>query len=124
MNSFLQALFHTPLLRKMIFEWAYDPILHEEEKDCIPFQLQKLFAMLQMKLDSFVDTKDLTKSFQWFGNEGFEQHDLQVSPISDSMRRRRRSGPDGLGFVSTGVLEDSIRCDRANDGRLRSEGNH
>jgi ubiquitin carboxyl-terminal hydrolase 47 len=79
MNSFLQSLFHTPLFRKVLFSWGYDEGLHGDAKDCIPFQLQKLFANLQLKMENYIDTKDLTYSFQWFGNEGWEQHDLQVT---------------------------------------------
>lgn len=44
-------------------------------------QLQKLFAKLQMKFTNVVDTKDLTKSFQWNAGESFEQQDIQVGYI-------------------------------------------
>lgn len=34
-----------------------------------------------MKFTNVVDTKDLTKSFQWNAGESFEQQDIQVKKI-------------------------------------------
>ena len=56
----------------------YDENMHARPQDCIPFQLQKLFASLQLKHAGCVSTKPLTKSFQWEESTSFEQHDIQV----------------------------------------------
>ena len=43
LNSLIQSLFMTPEFRLNIFQWKYDINLHGNSKDCILFQLQKLF---------------------------------------------------------------------------------
>ena len=78
MNSLLQSLFMTPELRKRLFQWKYESSFHPKEENCIPFQLQKLFAKLQLRNNLFTNTKDLTKSFQWSSHASFEQQDIQV----------------------------------------------
>ena len=55
----------------------FDKNKHSKEADCIPFHLQKLFAKLQTKFHHFIETKELTKSFQWNAGESFEQQDIQ-----------------------------------------------
>ena len=50
LNSLLQSLFMTPELREAVFEWRYDASKDPEEKRCIPLQLQKLFAQLQISI--------------------------------------------------------------------------
>ena len=90
MNSLLQTLFMTPEFRSALYEWKYNCTIsffddfryneneHAKQEDCIPFQLQKLFASLQMKYSGSTSTKPLTKSFQWTDSTSFEQHDIQV----------------------------------------------
>ena len=56
----------------------FDEKIHGKPGDCIPLQLQKLFAKLQLKDNIYVDTKELTKSFQWEQHQSFEQQDIQV----------------------------------------------
>ena len=56
MNSLLQGLFITPEFRRMLYKWQYDPLKNADKKDCIPYQLSKLFACLQIlqaKLHAF-----------------------------------------------------------------------
>jgi len=77
MNSLLQTLFMTPEFRQTLYEWKYNENEHAKPEDCIPFQLQKLFASLQMKYSGSTSTKPLTKSFQWTDSTSFEQHDIQ-----------------------------------------------
>lgn len=48
MNSLLQGLFITPEFRRMLYRWQYDPMKNADKKDCIPYQLSKLFASLQI----------------------------------------------------------------------------
>ena len=77
MNSLLQTLFMTPELRQNVYRWEYDPEKHGDKKDCIPYQLQTLFGMLQITDRAYVPTKALTKSFGWDVRESFQQHDVQ-----------------------------------------------
>ena len=49
LNSLLQTLFMTPQFRSIIFNFEYNSKIHVEKKDCIPYQLSKLFARLQLK---------------------------------------------------------------------------
>ena len=60
--SLLQALFMTPEFRFKIFHWIYKADLHAIMSDCIPFQIKKLFARMQLKSRGSEETKDLTKS--------------------------------------------------------------
>ena len=48
--------------RKNLLNWKYNLESHGAIEDCIPFQLQKLFARLQLKLRESESTKSLTKS--------------------------------------------------------------
>lgn len=48
-NSFLQTLFMTPEFRDHIYQWTYNEKIHPHRKDSILFQLQKLFAKLELK---------------------------------------------------------------------------
>jgi len=69
-----------------IFSPSFSFLLRYQEKeqqvkseDCIPLQLQYLFAKLQsFKDQDYLDTKNLIKSFQWDPEESFKQHDVQV----------------------------------------------
>lgn len=62
MNSLLQSLFMTPEFRLNLLSWKYDEKNHGAKEDCIPYQLQKLFCKMQIKVRSAEYTKDLTKS--------------------------------------------------------------
>ena len=48
----------------------------QNKEDSIPFQLQKLFARLQLVNDAAA-TRDLIMSFGWNENQSFEQNDVQ-----------------------------------------------
>lgn len=71
MNSAIQTLYMTPEFRKSVLEWKYDEKVHGQKEFSIPYQLQKLFTQLQLSRRDFVDTRSLTKSFGWTGNEAF-----------------------------------------------------
>ena len=52
---------------------------HGKQEDCIPLQLQLIFAQLQENARrNNVNTKKLIHSFQWDHFESFQQHDVQV----------------------------------------------
>ena len=62
MNSLLQSLFMNAEFRTNLLTWKYNELNHGNKEDCIPFQLQKLFCRLQVKIQNAEYTKDLTKS--------------------------------------------------------------
>jgi ubiquitin carboxyl-terminal hydrolase 47 len=56
--------------RKLLFAWKFsEEATNQDPEDCIPFQLQKLFARLSLKKSRIHSTKDLIKSFQWTSQE-------------------------------------------------------
>nr|CAD7396000.1 unnamed protein product [Timema poppensis] len=76
LNSLLQALYMTPEFRNALYKWEFDGTEQEEAKS-IPYQLQKLFLLLQTSAKSAVETTELTRSFGWHSNEAWQQHDIQ-----------------------------------------------
>ena len=52
----------TPEFRFKILNWIYRQDKHSIKSDCIPYQIKKLFARLQLKSRGSEETKDLTKS--------------------------------------------------------------
>ena len=77
MNSLIETLFMSPEVREHIYSYKYDQRIHGSKDYCIPYQLQKLFANLQISRNSYVGTKALTKSFHWTSSESFQQQDVQ-----------------------------------------------
>jgi ubiquitin C-terminal hydrolase len=76
LNSLIQALFMTPEFRNILYQWQYNGTMEEAGKN-IPFQLQKLFALLQTTSKSSLETKDLTASFGWEGSDAYKPQDIQ-----------------------------------------------
>ena len=77
LNSFLQSMFMTPEFRSSVLKFTYTYNQFGPKKDCIPFQLQKLFARLQLKLRPAEETNDLITSFGWTSAQASEQNDIQ-----------------------------------------------
>ena len=77
LNSFLQSMFMTPEFRSSILKFNYIYNKFGSKKDCIPFQLEKLFARLQLKLRPAEETNDLITSFGWTQAQASEQNDIQ-----------------------------------------------
>ena len=77
LNSFLQSMFMTPEFRSSVLKFNYDYNKFGPKKDCIPFQLEKLFARLQLKLRPAEETNDLITSFGWTSAQASEQNDIQ-----------------------------------------------
>jgi ubiquitin C-terminal hydrolase len=114
MNSLLQTLYMTPEFRQRIYMWNYDPEKHGRPEDCIPLQLQLLFAKLQLSKNWYVDTTALTKSFGWDLREGFQQHDVQefCRVLFDAVEQSV-ADTDQRNFINElyeGALEDYVRC--------------
>jgi len=117
LNSLLQTLFMTPEFKKNILKWKYDAALHGPKVDCIPYQLQKLFSRLQLKIRSAEETKDLTKSFQWNSSEAWEQHDIQelCRVLFDAIEISL--GPDDKNFINElyeGNTISIVKCEECN----------
>lgn len=55
----------TPAFREKIYKWTYNAKQHPKKEDCIIYQLQKIFYKLEIKYPYDINTKELTKSFQW-----------------------------------------------------------
>ncbi|CAH0719456.1 unnamed protein product, partial [Brenthis ino] len=73
MNSLLQTLFFTNVLRKAVYKI---PTVGDNSSRSVAFALQRVFYDLQF-LDKPVATKILTKSFGWETLDSFMQHDVQ-----------------------------------------------
>jgi len=63
--------------RIKILAFEYNEQIHGKREKCIQFQLQKLFARLQLKFLQTEKTDGLTNSFNWGYTELSEQHDIQ-----------------------------------------------
>eukprot|EP00004_Rigifila_ramosa_P007996 TRINITY_DN1918_c0_g1_i1.p1 TRINITY_DN1918_c0_g1~~TRINITY_DN1918_c0_g1_i1.p1 ORF type:complete len:1135 (-),score=295.14 TRINITY_DN1918_c0_g1_i1:58-3462(-) len=74
LNSLLQTLFMTPEFRGALYHCTFN---ESEGETPIAYQLQKLFAFLQLSTRRAVDTRELTHSFGWTAAEVFQQHDIQ-----------------------------------------------
>jgi ubiquitin carboxyl-terminal hydrolase 7 len=73
MNSLLQTLFFTNVLRKAVYKI---PTVGDDSSRSVAFALQRVFYDLQFS-DKPVATKKLTKSFGWETLDSFMQHDVQ-----------------------------------------------
>uniref|UniRef100_A0A1I7WH50 Ubiquitin carboxyl-terminal hydrolase n=1 Tax=Heterorhabditis bacteriophora TaxID=37862 RepID=A0A1I7WH50_HETBA len=77
LNSLVQSLYMTPEFRNAIYQWEYKKTGKGAGESSIPCQIQKLFLLLQTTDRDSLETKDLTTSFGWQGNEAYDQHDVQ-----------------------------------------------
>merc|ERR1719420_946459 len=73
MNSLLQVLYFTNLLRKAVYKM---PTESDDSQKSVGLALQRVFHELQFS-DKPVGTKKLTKSFGWETLDSFMQHDVQ-----------------------------------------------
>jgi len=114
LNSLLQSLFMTPEFRNILYEWQYNGTMEEAVRS-IPFQLQKLFALLQTTNKYSLETRDLTASFGWEGSDAYEQHDVQeLSRVMlEALEHRFRKSEQHRTFIENlykGTMEDVIKC--------------
>lgn len=71
------------------FSWEFE----ESEEDpvtSIPYQLQRLFVLLQTSKKRAIETTDVTRSFGWDSSEGEGRH---TSLTSSHARGQARHGP-------------------------------
>lgn len=128
MNSLLQTMFMTPEFRNGLYRWTLQQQrngLHhqsdtaadeddEPEEDNIPYQLQRLFAKLQLTSQSAISTKALTKSFGWTSDDVFQQHDVQelCRVLFDALERSFKGTVNEtlVNDLYQGALKDYVQC--------------
>ncbi|MEE6523103.1 hypothetical protein FKM82_021839 [Ascaphus truei] len=76
LNSLLQTLFMTPEFRNALYKWAYEE--SEDPVTSIPYQLQRLFVLLQTSKKRAIETTDVTRSFGWDSSEGNGRFDVML----------------------------------------------
>jgi len=149
LNSLLQSLFATDPIRRAVFRWRYDGRVHGALPDCMPAQLQALFARLALTSAAATSTEALTAAFGWTSEDAFIQHDVQelcrvlfealerADTVAASMASGdSSSGGGGGGAVDphgapagelasavrtcfTGQLADTLVCHACNAARTR-----
>ena len=115
MNSLLQALYMTPELRLALYRWHWDAARGESTEDSIPYQLQKLFCLLQNAETKTVETRQLTASFGWTAADAFVQKDVNdfFLVLCDSLENNFR-GTAGAGVIKSlffGRQNEFLRCE-------------
>lgn len=133
LNSLLQGLFNTTPFRQRLYQWQYDAALHGDEARCIPLQLQRVFARLQLSKRPAVSTKALTASFGWTSSDAFQQHDVQemLLVLLDALDRSLALAPDAnvtadgtplpsFADILSGRVRDGIRCLECGNARSHS----
>ena len=105
----------TPEFRQAVYLFRHQPRLHGPAQDCIPLQLQLLFARLQLEYRSYQDTVALTRSFQWEGREGWEQCDVQefCRVLFDAIELSVKHTPemkDLIGDLFSGEVRSGVEC--------------
>jgi ubiquitin carboxyl-terminal hydrolase 47 len=129
LNSLLQTLFMTPEFRDCLFKWRFNPTSDGDPKWCIPYQLQKLFAFLQLGERPTYETSQLMKSFGWTQTDAFEQHDIQelMRVLFEAMDKIFTCGNFGTAASSSihqlyeGLLKDYIQCQECHYTRIRKD---
>lgn len=71
----------TTEFRNRVLLWKYNKDRDGDESECIPYQLQLLFARLLLSERGATETGQLTKSFGWTSTEVYQQQDVQVCPF-------------------------------------------
>ncbi|XP_015277116.1 PREDICTED: ubiquitin carboxyl-terminal hydrolase 47 isoform X2 [Gekko japonicus] len=113
LNSLLQTLFMTPEFRNALYRWEFE----ESEEDpvtSIPFQLQRLFVLLQTSKKRAIETTDVTRSFGWDSSEAWQQHDVQelCRVMFDALEQKwkQTEQADLINQLYQGKLKDYVRC--------------
>ena len=114
LNSFLQSMFMTPKFRYNVLKFNYDFKTCGPKNECIPYQLQKLFARLQLRLRPAEETKKLTTSFGWSDAQVSEQNDIQelCHVLFDALTYQKNQYISDL-FQS--IFTTNIKCKECNN---------
>ncbi len=114
LNSLLQSLYMTPEFKHALYLWQYNEVDDGPAEECVPFQLQKLFANMDTCSDKAVTTNALTRSFGWTGSDSFVQHDVQelcrvlYDALEEALRGTQQS--DLIKTLYEGELCDYVQC--------------
>ncbi|XP_064489986.1 ubiquitin carboxyl-terminal hydrolase 47-like isoform X2 [Ornithodoros turicata] len=113
LNSLLQTLYMTPEFRNALYRWEFDGT-DEDGVKSIPFQLQKLFLLLQTSSKPAIGTTDLTTSFGWDSSEAWQQHDVQelCRVMFDALEHKFKNTDQAklICQLYEGKLKDYVKC--------------
>lgn len=130
LNSLVQSLYMTPEFRNAIYKWEYrsggkSSVLGEREARSIPYQIQKLFLLLQTSDLGSLETKDLTASFGWSSNEAYDQHDVQeLCRLMFDALELKWKGTQNEKLIQNlyrGKMQDFVKCLKCGRESLRSD---
>ncbi|XP_028914992.1 ubiquitin carboxyl-terminal hydrolase 47 isoform X3 [Ornithorhynchus anatinus] len=113
LNSLLQTLFMTPEFRNALYKWEFEEA-EEDPVTSIPYQLQRLFVLLQNSKKRAIETTDVTRSFGWDSSEAWQQHDVQelCRVMFDALEQKwkQTEQADLINQLYQGKLKDYVRC--------------
>jgi len=127
MNSYLQFLYMTKEFRAFLFALYCRPDKKSKEEDSIPYQLQKLFAKLNIRRNKQISTKELTKAFQWQAEDNFAEHDvsefgkLLFEAIRLSLAGDKLKDFEVIARMFEGDSQHSLKCLNCNYQAIKSE---
>ncbi|OHS94333.1 Clan CA, family C19, ubiquitin hydrolase-like cysteine peptidase [Tritrichomonas foetus] len=111
MNSMLQALFHIPAFRRVVYNMPTTG--NEDPERCIPLNLQRLFCRMQFS-ELPCSTKALTKSFGWGDIDTIMQHDVQefCRVLVDNLEEKMKGTEleNSIANIFKGQYKSFIRC--------------
>jgi ubiquitin carboxyl-terminal hydrolase 47 len=114
LNSLLQSYYMTPRLREALFRYRFDEENTKITKEqCVPYQLQRLFAHLQLCKQQATDTRGLTDSFGWKAEDVYQQHDVvELATILLSHLEERTKDEDLINIVKEYKVAtaDYVKC--------------
>ncbi|CAH0579099.1 unnamed protein product [Chrysodeixis includens] len=121
MNSLLQTLFFTNVLRKAVYKI---PTVGDDSSRSVAFALQRVFYDLQFS-DKPVATKKLTKSFGWETLDSFMQHDVQefLRVLLDKLENKMKATvvEGTVPKLFEGKMTSFIKCKNVNCTSTRVE---
>ncbi|XP_063534017.1 ubiquitin carboxyl-terminal hydrolase 7-like isoform X2 [Cydia strobilella] len=121
MNSLLQTLFFTNVLRKAVYQI---PTTGDDSSCSVPFALQRVFYDLQFS-EKPVATKKLTKSFGWETLDSFMQHDVQefLRVLLDKLENKMKTTvvEGTVPKLFEGKMTSFIKCKNVNCTSTRVE---
>uniref|UniRef100_A0A158PEI1 Ubiquitin carboxyl-terminal hydrolase 47 n=1 Tax=Angiostrongylus costaricensis TaxID=334426 RepID=A0A158PEI1_ANGCS len=113
LNSLVQSLYMTPEFRNAIYNGKFGNIAERETRS-IPYQIQKLFLLLQTSELGSLETRDLTASFGWSNNEAYDQHDVQelCRLMFDALELKWRGTQNEklIENLYRGKMQDFVKC--------------
>jgi len=121
MNSLLQVLYFSNMLRKAVYKM---PTESDDSQKSVALALQRVFHELQF-LDKPVGTKKLTKSFGWETLDSFMQHDVQeflrvlLDKLESKMKHTCVEGT--IPRLFEGKMVSYIRCKNVDYKSTRTE---